>query len=215
MNLWQWLTANSIPLQSLFAAVGALLTVVTILVLVITWRAVKRQALASEKLIESTTYQISTSMDQAKAAREQVEVARRQITESLRPILLARIGLRDTNNKGEIILHLTVKNEGAGAALDAWWTYGKPNQHPYAGHKHGRLGLGILAPGIECNISVEDKQAFAYGVLIVYRSLSGILSATEIERESVEGKNIYHPDAEKDFNGLSDLTFPESPSQPL
>ncbi len=48
MNAWSWLNANSGGLQSIFAILGVVLTVASIFVLTVTWRAIRRQALASE-----------------------------------------------------------------------------------------------------------------------------------------------------------------------
>jgi len=205
MISWQWLTTNSITLQGLFAAIGAVLTFVTIVVLVITWRAVKRQAIASEKLTEATERQIATSTEQAKAAREQVEVARRQITESLRPILVARLGGTSEINTGEIVQQVKIKNEGAGVALDVWWTHGKPNHQAYS---RRRIDVGILPPGMKCTITVNKRKAIAEGFVIIYRSLSGILSATMVERESNEGANVYYSEVDEDFKNLGDIIPP-------
>ena len=66
------------------------LSLVTIVVLIFTWRAALKQAMAAEKLTEATDQQIQTGAEQAAAARDQVNVAKRQITESLRPLIIIR-----------------------------------------------------------------------------------------------------------------------------
>lgn len=51
------------------------LQAVTIVVLLITWWALARQARAAEELTKATSLQIKTGQEQARAAKEQVEVA--------------------------------------------------------------------------------------------------------------------------------------------
>lgn len=150
-------------------AVTTGLSVTTIVVLVFTWRAALKQARAAEKLTVATDQQIKTGADQAEAAKAQVEVARRQITESLRPILLGSV-VQSRNAPNGSFCNVTIKNDGAGVALDVWWTYGKPGCEP---SPQTTVGYGIMASGVEHMFEVDEARASTEGVLILYRSLSG------------------------------------------
>jgi hypothetical protein len=186
MDFWQWVTCNSAALQIIAALVGALLSLVTIGVLYVTWRAIKRQAKAAEKLTEATQQQIETSKAQASAAKEQVEVARRQITESLRPIL--------TFSTVAIYKKGYVKNEGCGVALDVWYTYGTLAA-PSQPERRYVLDRTLIPPGGELEFaygqsSIESKG----GLLIVYESLAGRVSATHVSIVNHRVRLDYHED---------------------
>jgi hypothetical protein len=181
------------------------LQVTTIVVLIFTWRAALKQAWAAEQLTKATDQQIKMTADQANAAPEQVEVARRQIAESLRPILVARLGSYGAATPNRFV---SIKNEGTGTALNVWWAYGKPTTRPLVAHSESMVGVGILAPWMEHSIAADEGQRSASGISIVYRSFSGVMSVTHIERESSESKNIYYSEVDKDFKKLDDAVIP-------
>lgn len=164
-------------------AISALLNLVTIGVLIPTSRAAFKQAKAAEQLTESTKLQIKASEASALAAGEQVEVARRQITESLRPILTFSVGQLAGNGQ--------VKNEGCGAALDVWWTYGR-----WGGKISERFELGrrIAPPGGDLNFKFDKQKLESIGLLIVYRSLAGVASATSVTGTWTSPQLEYYPD---------------------
>jgi hypothetical protein len=174
------------------------LQVVTILVLAFTWRAALKQARAAgkqadaaERLITATEQQIKTSTEQAAAAKDQVALAKRQITESLRPILTCRAGTPTAGLSGVSGIEVSVKNEGAGTALDVWWAYGKPGMEPA---QRNSVREGIVPPQIERSFRVKDSRAVAEGLMVVYESLSGIASASSLEWTGDDWKLQYHPD---------------------
>jgi hypothetical protein len=160
-----------------------LLSVATIVVLIFTCRAALKQAGAAEELTKSTEKQITASEASALAATEQVEVARRQIAESLRPIL--------TFSNGQLAGHGKFKNEGGGAALNIWWTYGR-----CGGKISERLELGqrFAPPSGELKINFDKRKMEAQGMLLVYRSLAGITSATQITGSWLDPQSDYLPD---------------------
>lgn len=82
MTLWYWLSANSEALGSLVAAVGLLLSAVTIWVLFVTWRSIRAQAEAARALTV-------VAKEQADAAKKQTEVAEQQRVASERVALAA------------------------------------------------------------------------------------------------------------------------------
>ena len=159
------------------------LSLVTIVVLIFTWRAALKQARAAETLTESTKHQIAANEASAQAAREQVEVARRQITESLRPIL--------TFSSDTLAGHGRALNEGNGVALDVWWTYGE-----WGGKISERFELGrrLAPPGRDLKFKFDKQKMEAKGLLLVYRSLAGITSATYVSGGWLNPQLDYHPD---------------------
>jgi len=97
MGVWKWLNCNSAAVQSLAALGSFALTFVTILVLIITWRAVKRQAAA---------------------AKEQAEAARAQIEASLAPLLVAEPG------SSGVVGDFQLVNRGPGVAFKVFFWLG-------------------------------------------------------------------------------------------
>lgn len=163
--------------------IGTTLQILTILVLALTLWAVIRQARAAEELTKATRQQIETAQEQARAAKEQVEVARRQVAESLRPMLTFRsaapMGTIDGFGPST---RIEVQNDGAGAALDVWWSIGKFGDVPRS-IEMVRLQSGIIPPGRSASFVVRDSHALTKGVVIMYRSLAGIDSVKRMEED--------------------------------
>lgn len=166
---------------------------VTIIVLGVTWWAVRRQARAAEKLIQATEQQIETGQEQAKAAKEQVEVARRQITEALRPILTSRV-MQTVQTATGSLLDIEVQNNGAGTALDVWWSYGDYGAHHMTLQRH-RIQSGIIPPTRGASFRVEEARVVHEGIVIAYESLAGISSASTLKWEGNAWVPAYIPDA--------------------
>jgi len=160
-----------------------LLSVATIIVLSFTWWAVRKQARAADQLTEATKKQIQANEASAQAAREQVEVARRQIAESLRPILTFSTGLLAGEGK--------FKNEGGGAALDVWWTYGRWGERI---SERLELGQRFAPPSGELRLDFDKRKMEAKGLILVYRSLAGITSATQVTGSWAKPQSDYFPD---------------------
>jgi hypothetical protein len=171
---------------------GDLLQWLTIIVLILAMLAAWKQARSAKKLTEATERQIQTATEQAKAAKEQVEVARRQITEALRPILLLHNSPTPggTGQQGRD-LEIKLVNEGLGVALDVWWTYGEAKGEP---HQRNYLQSGIIAPKSERSFRANDALIVQEGLLVVYESLAGVVSATRITWTGNEYHTDYSPD---------------------
>jgi hypothetical protein len=75
MRFWCWLTANSEALESFAALVGVTLSALTIIVLIVTWRAIKAQADAAKALTD--------------VAKKQTDLAEQQRVVSERATLAA------------------------------------------------------------------------------------------------------------------------------
>jgi len=224
MNTWKWLIDNSAPLQSIAAILVVVLTVVTIRVLWVTWDAIKRGALASEAQAEAARALTALAKEQTEVARqqteaitkqslaamEQVALAKRQITETVRPILTVRLLSRQTTNDGSMQMTLRVVNEGEGVALDVWWMYGKPSIEP---HQRNRVEEGIIPPGVERILRVDEPIAAQEGVLIVYESLSGITSGTGFDWKGQDAALTYYPEINDWAKSLLGRVLGSKPSQ--
>ena len=172
-------------------AVETGLQLMTIVVLVFTCIAAFKQAKAARMLTVATELQIKTSTEQAEAAKQQVVVAKRQITESLRPILTVKIIHIEKLADGSEELIMKAMNEGAGTALDVWWTYGKPGIDPDERHY---VQDGMIPPRVERFFWVHAARAVHEGVLVVYESLSGITSGTGTEWTGGDAVLRYYPE---------------------
>jgi hypothetical protein len=169
------------------------LQAVTIIVLLITWRAIARQACAAEELTKATSLQIKTGQEQAQAAKEQVEVARRQITESLRPILICEVP-PPTQEAGGSVQEVEVQNEGAGVALDVWWAYGKPGDPSTVIPQRNYVQNGIIPPQTGRSFRAQESRAVQGDLMIVYESLSGITLASTLHWNGNHWIHGYQPD---------------------
>jgi hypothetical protein len=169
------------------------LQAVTIIVLLITWRAIVRQARAAEELIRATKQQIQTGQEQAEAAKQQVEVARRQITESLRPILICKVP-PSIQMAGGSVQDIEVQNEGAGVALDVWWAYGKPGDPSSTIAQRNYVQNGIIPPHTGRSFRTREARAVQEHIVIVYESLSGITSASTLHWNGHHWIHGYQPD---------------------
>lgn len=171
-----------------------MLQAVTIVVLLITWWAIARQARAAEELTKATKLQITTGQEQAQAAKEQVEVARRQITESLRPILICKIPPPIQAAGGGGVQDVEVQNEGAGVALDVWWAYGKPGDPSSTIAQRNYVQNGIIPPHTGRSFRTREARAVQEDIVIVYESLSGITSASTLHWKGNQWIHGYQPD---------------------
>jgi hypothetical protein len=169
------------------------LQAVTIVVLLITWRAIARQACAAEELTRATSQQIKTGQEQAQVAKEQVEVARRQITESLRPLLTCKVPPPTQAPSGSL-QDVEVQNEGAGTALDVWWAYGKFGDLSTVISQRNYVQNGIIPPHAGRSFRAQESRAVQEGLIIVYDSLSGITSASTLQWNRNHWTHGYLPD---------------------
>jgi hypothetical protein len=76
--VWQWFNSNASQLQSVAALSGVVVTLVSIIVLFVTWRAIKRQAVASELQADAARALTRVAEEQTKAAIDAAQSSRRQ-----------------------------------------------------------------------------------------------------------------------------------------
>lgn len=113
MDFWVWLKSNSVELQSLVALVGTFLSIITIIVLSITWNAIKRQADAARALQHAAVEQTAAAVDAAASAKRQAELLMSQLELSSAPLLVSE------SRPGPIKV---IVNRGQGVAFDVkYW----------------------------------------------------------------------------------------------
>ncbi len=161
MNAWCWLNANSGALQSLFAILGAILTVASILVLTVTWRAIKRQARASElqadaarALTQVAEEQTRAAKDAATSAKTQCDLLSSQLELSTAPLLVAEPDDRPNMRNYKLV------NRGQGMAFQVCYWKGMRDEKPE------QVGLvtptqpSTLAPGIPVYVPIPPGWSF-------------------------------------------------------
>lgn len=120
---WGWLDveSNSAAVQAVGSILSVIVGTVTIIVLAITWKAVKRQAAAAEEqtaasraLIEAAQQQTKATNDAAAAAEEQSKLLGLQYEQNMAPLIVAR---RAMGGPGGMFNMLNLTNVGAGAAF--------------------------------------------------------------------------------------------------
>ena len=125
MNFWCWLSANSSALQGIAALFGVALASVTIYVLFVTWKAVRRQAAAAEDqaaaaraLTVVAKEQTKAAVDAAAAAQRQSDLLSAQIEQSVAPLLVAEPDDRPDFRNYKLV------NRGPGVAFHIFYWNG-------------------------------------------------------------------------------------------
>jgi type II secretory pathway pseudopilin PulG len=113
-----WLARNSAALQSIATICGVVLAAITILVLVATWKAIRRQAEAAEDQAAAARAQTQAAKDAAESARKQSDLLLAQIEQSTAPLLVAEPDDRDGFRNCKLV------NRGAGVAFQIFYWQG-------------------------------------------------------------------------------------------
>jgi len=129
MNLWYWLVADSAAIQGIAALASIALTIVTIYVLLVTWKAIRRQAVAAEDQAEAARAMTAVAKEQTKAAIDAAESARKQgnllslqLEQSMAPLLVAEPDDRNGMNNVRLV------NRGPGVAFKICYFSGHVTQ---------------------------------------------------------------------------------------
>jgi hypothetical protein len=127
--LWGWLSTNSAAVQAIASALSVVVGIVTIFVLGVTWRAIRRQARAAEEqtaasgaLIEAAQQQTKATDEAAAAAKEQSRLVALQYEQSMAPLIVAR---RTIGGPARAFTMLQLTNVGSGAAFRVILVKGK------------------------------------------------------------------------------------------
>jgi hypothetical protein len=122
---WPWLESNVGAIQSIAALVSAALAAMTIVVLVVTWRSIKRQAVASEEQAEAARAltqvakeQTAAALDAAQSAKRQSELLSSQIEQSTAPLLVVEL------DPGVAPVKFDLVNRGPGVAFQIFFWIG-------------------------------------------------------------------------------------------
>jgi hypothetical protein len=125
MTVSDWLARNSAAFQSIAAACNVALALITIVVLVVTWKAIMRQAKAAEDQTEAARALTQVAKDQTKAATDAAESARKQsdllsaqIEQSTAPLLVAEPDEREGMRNCKLV------NRGTGVAFQILYWQG-------------------------------------------------------------------------------------------
>jgi len=92
VNPWSWLNANARALQSIAAMLAVVLTVITIGLLMVTWKAIKVQADAARALTRVAEEQTKATKAAATAAEVQARLTADQFELSTAPLLVFESG---------------------------------------------------------------------------------------------------------------------------
>jgi hypothetical protein len=169
MNSWQWLNTNSGAVQSTAAILAAVLTVVTIGVLIVTWKAIKVQADAARALTQ-------TAERQNRLLSDQIEL-------STAPLLVFEPDDR------EIPQGVKVVNRGQGVAFQVhFWQGGFENFHPRpgTGYAYKVLDPSTIAPGMFVYLYVDPLWR---EWTVKYRGIDDQARATRMNRDNMGGQH--------------------------
>jgi hypothetical protein len=179
MHWWfNWLNGNAGALQTIAACAAIVLSIITIFVLIATWKAARAQAAAANALTGATERQITI-------LEQQVMAARRQIEESVRPMLDIPVGL---SSVGELT-KVDIVNLGAGPALDITYAYARFGDRNIEQHF---VVPPTIAKDKSFPFTADPEQVRAKGLIFIYRSLSGNDCASSLVSERPHFH--YHPD---------------------
>jgi hypothetical protein len=128
-----WFATNSAALQNIAALSSLVLTIVSIGVLFVTWRAVKRQAIASELQAEAAKALTAVAQEQTQAAQEAARAANTQcdLLSSQLELEIAPLLVAEPDDRPNMVGYKIV-NRGKGAAFQVlYWNGGfeKDNLH--------------------------------------------------------------------------------------
>jgi len=150
------LTTDSAALQNIAALFSVVLTIVSIAVLFVTWRAVRRQAIASElqadaarALTEVAQEQTEAAKEAARAAKTQCDLLSSQLELEIAPLLVAEPDV-NPNFEGYKLV-----NRGKGTAFQVlYWNgvFQKDNLHQC--RQMTVVSPSTLAPGTFVVVSI-------------------------------------------------------------
>lgn len=160
MNIWAWLQSNSAPLQSIAALILAVLTFVTIWVLIVTWRAIKRQAVASELQAKASRALMGVAEQQTKAtqagaaaAQRQADLVAAQTEMSIAPLLVAEV-----DEANPIAGHKSYRlfNRGQGIAFQVHYWEGHVNAR-FSSRTIRSVHPPTIGPGASAQVVIDGR----------------------------------------------------------
>lgn len=182
MNLWPWLNTNAGALQSLFALAGIILTVVTIWVLIATWRAIKVQADAARELTKAAVEQTTAAKDAAESARRQAELLTNQLELSTAPLIVVEPDDRPMGSAQKLV------NRGPGPAFQVcYWPGGLELMRPGTSRYDFRIDPSTLAPGAFVYVMIPEKSEWRVWT-VQYKGIDNQERWTKFYRDENRGQ---------------------------
>jgi len=187
MPIWTWLNANSGAIQSVLA-------LVTILVLAVTWRAIKVQADAARALTKVAIEQTEAIRKQADAALQSVAATNdanrlsvEQMKADLLPILIVDIAVNQPVN----LTKNAIRNVGRGPATNVQISIGMAKDEAPKSYIPCRT---LIGSGDEVSFPINREAFMKSGVTIHYTSLDRRCFASSVY--------VYEGSVKHDFEEL-------------
>lgn len=192
MHVWSWLKANSGALESIAAFITALLSLVTIRVLWVTWGAIKRQAEASEAQVRAADALKSVAEEQTEVVRQQSAALNRQADAALQAASATETanGISEESNRltseqmfanlrpilvyahsfdpAAQTTHAVIRNVGRGPAIDVQIALGVAKDEMPGEYIPSRSVIGI---DDEIPIAINPKLFESAAITVRYDSL--------------------------------------------
>ena len=189
MRIWTWLQCNSALLQSIAAPLGVALTLITIWVLFLTWRAIKRQAIASEMQAQAARALTRVAEEQTKATQASAAAANMQtrlIADQLELATAPLLVFEPDDKPGGLQLKLV--NRGLGVAFQIqYWQGGFEFFHPRpgTGYAFKLLNPSTLAPGMFVYFDIPPLWP---SWTFKYKGVDDQERATKMSRDNLGGQ---------------------------
>jgi hypothetical protein len=170
MHPWIWLNANAGALQSIAASVATVLTVITIGVLIVTWKAIKVQADAARALTQ-------TAERQNRLLADQIEL-------STAPLLVFEPCEGPAGKDWKVV------NRGHGVAFQVQcWQGGFEHFHPRPGTGYACkvLNPSTIRPGLFAYVEIDPLWKT---VTVKYRGIDDQARATKMNQDD-QGNQHY------------------------
>jgi hypothetical protein len=184
MNPWQWMNSNAEAVQSIAALLAIVLTVITIGVLIVTWKAIKVQADAARALTQT--------------AERQNRLLAAQLELSTAPLLVFEPDDRPMGSRLKLV------NRGPGIAFQIqYWQGGFELFHPRPGMAYAlrTLDPSTLAPGMFAYLAIPEQwQSWT----VKYKGIDDQERATKMNRDNLGGQHYIIRRNEKEIT-LDDL----------
>ena len=192
-QLGHWLNYNAPALQTLAACIALLFFLFTVIVLLITHRATKIQAVAAKMQAAAAESMTAAASKQTAFSEQLVKAAKRQLEESVRPMLFvpATISALPT------LTNLYIENLGNGPALEIRYAYARFGEKLIM---ENLVVPGTIIKGGSFSFMIDSDLARSKGLIFLYRSLSGTDCASELTGEPPHFR--YYPDARDWVNAL-------------
>jgi hypothetical protein len=190
--MWICLNDHVALLQAIAALIGIPIGLATVVMLIVTWRAVKRQSIAADRQAVAADRQAEAAENSANLTIQQIGQNLATSDKASEPLL--RFDLGKHLGMGYIY------NDGKGTAFDITVDY--TDDFP----RHARIVETFLAPQKQAQVLYEPDPAFVHGVTARYRSALGSIFETRL-RGSEDGFVQDHLHISSPYTEMFDIQF--------